>query len=442
MFVYQPPANIDDLAGRTTRAGFLDGWHRFIQSSVETEVTRLPTGNKLFFSEVANAATSPDLPVTWNAFPLSIRRNHPNEAIARWDAADQLGLVDRAPNGSPPTPMLCRRQDEYCEWFAYHAAPGGPITRIVFTAEAPEYWIELARHDFGKVVDLYRQLVSDQVEPQDLKLTQDIVFGDQILKMGSYNPYNPWNTTKGVMHLTHPANTLGAEINLAARATIPRQDTLGRRLTEVRRFACGSDFGDANRSSDPNIGVGVNLTCFPPAPGATPTSITLANPVALYIDRIAAGVVTDDEDNALPGWFRIVRGVAGRGLMAVLEPPPGATFGLDKVQIAGEPLTHGGQVAEQLQMVLYAKTANLGQPAPTLRPCVAHCCRPANPLPVDRVNLDQVDARQRCDGAFSADPFPELVSPAATEGAKPMTAGFPANLGLDLRSGRLARLTG
>jgi hypothetical protein len=412
MFKYSPPANIDDLAGRPTRAFFLDAWHDRINGYFKFEVDNLPQGNKLFFSETTNAAASGELPVTWNAFPLSIKRDHPNDATARWEAADRLGSTDRAPNGGTQVLMPFRRQDEYCEWFAYRSSPGGPITRIVFTAEAPEYWIELAKRDFERVVELYRQHVSPGVNPDDLKLKQDIQFGDTVLEKGSYNPYNDWNTAKGVMHLTHRANTLRAEVNLAARATIPRRDVNGNRVTEVRRFACGSDFGDANRSSDPNIGQGVNLTAFPAAPGQTPLSITLANPVALYIDRIASGVITDEDSNPLPGWFKIVRGVAGRGLMAVLEPPAGAAFGLEKVQVLGEKLTHGGQVAEQIQMVLYAKTANLGHPVPPIEPCVSHCCRADTNTPTERLNLRQADARDSC-GANSKDAFPELIGAGA-----------------------------
>ena len=36
------------------------------------------------------------------------------------------------------------------------------------------------------------------------------------IRKGTYNPYNRWNTTDGIMHLTHPANTLSAEIKLGA----------------------------------------------------------------------------------------------------------------------------------------------------------------------------------------------------------------------------------
>jgi hypothetical protein len=35
-----------------------------------------------------------------------------------------------------------------------------------------------------------------------------------------YNPYNKWNTDNGIMHLNCPPNSLSAEINLAAFATV------------------------------------------------------------------------------------------------------------------------------------------------------------------------------------------------------------------------------
>jgi hypothetical protein len=172
MFKYAPPANIDDLAGRPTRDAFLDDWHASINKSFAHEIANLPPNNKLFFSETTSAATSGDLPITWNAFPLSIMRDNADDATARWDAADKLASVDRSTNSSP-VPMPCRLQDEYCEWFAYRQTPAGPITRIVFTAEAPEYWIMLAKHDFDLVLKLYRDHVSPSVQADDLKLQQD-----------------------------------------------------------------------------------------------------------------------------------------------------------------------------------------------------------------------------------------------------------------------------
>jgi hypothetical protein len=415
MFKYAPPANIDDLAGRPTRDAFLDDWHGAMNKNFSDEIANLPANSRLFFSESDTPATSGDLPITWNAFPLPIARDNPGNATARWNAADRLGSINRSTTNTPVL-MPHRRQDEYCEWFAYRQTPGGPISRIVFTAEAPEYWIMLAKHDFARVVELYKNHVSNAVQPDDLKLQQDIAFsGDLILRKGTYNPYNKWNTTDGVMHLTHFANTLGAEINLAAQATIPRRDINGDRVTDVRRFACASTFGDPNRSSDPNIGNGVNLTAMPGGGGAT-QSITLANPVALYIDRIAAGAVTDQDGNPLAGWFKIVRGVAGRGLMAVLEPPAGATFGLDKILIANRELSHGGQVAERIQMVLYGKTASLGQPTPQLQPCIMHCCRLDTGADTSAINLRHIEAAATCANAALKDAFPELTGGPGLQG--------------------------
>ena len=45
MFKYAPPANIDDLAGRPTRDGFLDDWHaalhRFWRVAPRADVARI-----------------------------------------------------------------------------------------------------------------------------------------------------------------------------------------------------------------------------------------------------------------------------------------------------------------------------------------------------------------------------------------------------------------
>jgi hypothetical protein len=390
VFKYEPPASIDDLAGRPTRAGFLDAWHAFIASRFAAEQSG--PGVSLFFSETASPATSAEIPVAWDAFPKFISRLFPNDAKKRWDRANEL---DTSEVEGP-----FRQQDEYCEWFAYRDSPAGPIRRIVFTAEAPEYWERLAVADFARVVQLYRQLVSPLVQPNEL------------LAGGEYNPRNKWNTTHGVIHLTHGANTLGAEINLAARATVMRKDTLGARIVDTRKFACSSNFGDVDRSSDPSIGSAVNLTALPPAAGSSAKSITLANPVGLYIDTLKSNVLTDMDGNPLTGWFTFVRGKPGRGLMAVLAPPDGATFGLDKVLVNGLALTHGGQVAEHIKMVLYAKTANLGQPTPALRSAVAHCCAPSgfDPGTLSQLNIDHVGAGFAC-GTGRTEAYPNLVGP-------------------------------
>ena len=60
------------------------------------------------------------------------------------------------------------------------------------------------------------------------------------------------------MHLTHRANTLGAEIALAADATVQFQVAPAPAATFPFRLICCAQFGGENRSSDPLIGAGVN----------------------------------------------------------------------------------------------------------------------------------------------------------------------------------------
>jgi hypothetical protein len=65
--------------------------------------------------------------------------------------------------------------------------------------------------DRDRLVELYHEHVSTEVQLEDLLC--DIRVGgtgknDPTYQAGQYNPYNKWNTTHGLMHLTHPSNTL------------------------------------------------------------------------------------------------------------------------------------------------------------------------------------------------------------------------------------------
>ena len=436
MFAYLPPADVDDLAGKPGREAFLAAWHKFIAETFQGEIAALQSVEAApsFFSEIDGQVAGNPLPVTWNGFPLSISRLRRNNPIAAWKDAEVLRSIDFG-----GTVVPARRQDEYCEWFVYRT--GTRIDRIVFTAEAPEYWVKLAAHDIDTVVKLYQTWVSPQVKKPELLLTHDLQwFGGKILKAGTYNPYNAWNTTQGVMHLTHPANTLGAEIDLAARATLLRADGTGQRITDVRRLACCADFGDPNRISDPNIGHGVNMTCLPSG-GTAIQDVTLANPVALYMDALRSGVLTGPNDELLDDWFTFVRGTAGHGLMAVLAPPASAKFGFDKVKVQGTDLAWGGQIAELIQMVIYAKTRPHKGAAVHLHRCSNRCCMPKGTKPADVrfVNFDHDAALVPCADGFEP-AYPPAVGmagaaiPQSVAGLDPDVVAVSATLGTSKRS--------
>ena len=96
------------------------------------------------------------------------RRGHQGHRLA--------GLPSGAPGRPrPPTASAGARadssrdnQDEYCEWSVTRDPESDKITRVTFTSEGPEYWQFLAAVSPARVVELYRQHVSPDVQQADL----------------------------------------------------------------------------------------------------------------------------------------------------------------------------------------------------------------------------------------------------------------------------------
>lgn len=260
---FDPPAGLADFDGIPDQRA---AWDEFIGLSFQRNIEGVEAEVGAAKSQYYNPkTTATDPPVAtdvirWKGFPLVIAAKHPGNKKAAWKEADQL----KTSGG-----IKFRPQDEYLEWFVTRNALG-KIIRVVFTGEGPEYWEALAegypqaftqaqaagglggtKHttaqgDQQKLLDLYRLFVSPGVQLADL-----------LDGSGHYNRWNKWNTTDGAMHLTHPANTLGAEINIAAQATILRKKD-GQPVTNPDDLICCSGYGVRVRASDPHIGDEVN----------------------------------------------------------------------------------------------------------------------------------------------------------------------------------------
>ena len=215
---------------------------------------------------------------------------------------------------------------------------------------------------------------------------------------GQYNPLNIWTTRKGIIHLTHWANTLGAEVNLAKQASAALQcdslppPPLKAPSAEVRRIACGK-YGGINRSSDPLIGLGVGDHV------ADSSRITLTDPVGLYILNCDLGGLKNPDGQAVGGAARtVVRGsenaVQPRLLRVELKAPTGANYVLGDCTLDGRSVERGGQVARKTTMGLYAQvypgTANT-----SVSPCLAIPCRNST-RPSHFTTSDDMDGLHLC----------------------------------------------
>lgn len=264
--------------------------------------------------------------VSWVAFPRLIQINSPNN---RWEVADK----DRD------------NQDEYCEWNVVRDSVK-KITRVVFTCEGPEYWEFLGKHNPELVLKLNQEHVSPNVKKEDLFIN------------GSYSPKNKWNnsTTDGIMHLIQPNNTLQAEIELAAGASVVRRKSANEPILENQQelIQCGR-FGAENRNSDPFIGAQVNALARQKA------FITLLNPVGLYLDDFKPrGWQTPDKSDPASYW-KIVRGTTEAPLRAVYEVPSNKGFTVGDITINGNKIAYGAQIADFVRIKINAYAQNFGK---------------------------------------------------------------------------------
>lgn len=333
---YDPPGFLDEL-----NAGQRAAWSRWISRRVDAAIEGDPANSAndsprpQFYNETKTdtADDKQNLVITWTAFPRNVAITSSSDEM-RWRMADSTRDV----------------QDEYCEWSVTRDPQSRKITRVTFTSEGPEYWEFLAAFNPDLLLSLYRDNISPQVRMKDL-----------FDSAGRYRRRNVWNnsTTNGAMHLIQPANTLGAEIELAAAASIVRVIN-GVELTgEQELIACGR-YGDEERNSDPHIGGQVNRLARAKA------DVTIANPVALYINDLnTAGWETPDESDAKDYW-KIVRphhpdGRPELALRAVFEVPADKGFTVGDILIGGVPIEFGAQIADFITIKIVGLACRFNQ---------------------------------------------------------------------------------
>jgi hypothetical protein len=447
---YDPPGfmtDFDRIPGQLAQwSRAVSGWFDECIASEQSDLRDQPCQ---YYNQLTTLPSGPALEqeIVWNGFPGTLRN--------RWGRSQALAMADHlvpltqridGPGsyfwGGQWENLYYRPQDEYCEWRVTRDPDGG-IRRVTFTAEPPEYWQAMhgdtllstngdpaypTTGDPGLLVELYQELVSPQVRYEDLICAVDLMdYSDPgspyvVFPKGTYNPYNRWNTTDGIMHLTQPSNSLVAEIQLGADATVLRTSGPdGRIVSDPDALICCAQYGGPNRCSDPTIGASVNGLA------ALGFAVTLRNPVGLYMDDLnLTGWAGPGGEAVDPAWFRIVRGRPGLIERAVFEVPERAGFRVSDVTIGGVPISVGGQLSEHMTMKIVGLASEPGKFSNKPAGCAAGCCADAaNPAFLYYRALDDPCPPGRV-SAF--DYYPPQEAPAAAAAQAVLIGRTPARL--------------
>lgn len=416
---FDPPAFQKDLSDPQQEQQLQTEWSNSVNRWTETAIlgdpwTVLNDNNRSYYYN----PLTPHLPngtpalIAWFAFPNRILVLFPNASFN-----EQMAYADGGPhddgtygpppevNGQPYSPVGPRGwQDEYCEWIVRRDG-NGKITQVDFTCENPEYWFALWRINPEAVLSLYRQLVGAEVQLADLYLldgSNNPVI-DRSTGLPAYNPTNKWNTQAsggltGAVHLISPPNTLGAEIYLAAAATLLRDNPPGTPVTDPELLIECSRYGRANRNSDPHIGASVNNAII-----VTGRELSLMNPVGLYIQMPDFSSYQLPSDPNLPltaqpsDCWQIIRGqesVAGYDGNFILHArfalpqawiDAGVSFTVGDIMIQGNPIQYGAQLTQTFQIALRGLLIPTRKPGEDPLPCQVPN---PNPLPAPQLLQD------------------------------------------------------
>ncbi len=392
---FMPPANLKDFDRSAIKDKLYQDWHNFIENYITLVDPTMGWPSTPAFFDQSNppvAQTPAVAAPAWTGLPgVALRLN-------RMDVVQAAKQVENPIDFGSPDPLLenfpafldaqnqvvqglqYRPQDEYLEWVSVKDTEG-VITEVIFTCEGPEYW-QIIAEDQDLLLALYQEMVpNNQIKKEDLLFSQDVWFGGKQSPnqppdgmAGGYNPYNKWNIA-GCIHLSQPNNNLGAEINLARRASLLYQ------ATSDPDLICCAQYGEVNRNSDPTIGSGVN------AQVVAGKQVSLRNPVGLYmasIDSSQFTTLTGDPIANFNQYFVPLRqSLDGQMIVrARFKVPDGIMSNGKQVRVGdllvnGQPIVTGGQIANAITMQLFALTLP-SAPSQSPNSCLGHPCPDPN----------------------------------------------------------------
>lgn len=258
-------------------------------------------------------------------------------------------------------------QEEYAEWRMVRDHAGAPL-RFELTTELADYWLLLAEHAPRQAIQQVAEFARTDTETAAAMMfgtrnplaasagSRSATFATAMLGPQP-GPLN--NGLAAITCLTRDDNTLEALINLVTAAAGAPQRVVDP-SSQTTRFASGSEAierlreGSAQdcRHSDPVV---VERIVRLATEGR---HIRFDDPIGVYVLEVQTSDLLLPDDSPLPDeWCRLSRGGAapGGGSLAQrveIEIPPEAGFTLASLRSrrTGNPIVHGGQIAELVQL--------------------------------------------------------------------------------------------
>ncbi len=303
---FDTPASVID----TTVAAFFDDWSDFIELTLNTAPgTGTAVGEFVDPSEF-DITIAAERHLVWMAFPRQVLVDRRDDRRAAFIFADN-------------NPATRDPQNEYCEWHVTRNS-ARKITKVTFVTESPEYWHRLWNFDRAAVVNLYRTLLNN---PGITEANLEVAGPGHV-----YNQFNNFNTTDGIVHLIQGINTLDLAMGLAnggvnTGAARDNYETIPPGLRTSVDARVKFDIGALARK---------------------PLSLTLREPVGLYITGFDDTGWTKPDGSPVGNYWTIVRGVPGLALRVEYQVPPGEGFVVGDIRIGGRLIEWGGQIAEHV----------------------------------------------------------------------------------------------
>lgn len=339
---FDPPAFLEDFTTTDQRKDWSDLVSEFFDEGVAYNEGFAGVTSQ-FYHPVKTETTEPsdEALIDWPAFPKLVKDTFPDDPVQAWQQAE---------TGPQARETF---MDEYLEWHVVRNQQN-KITRVSFTCETTQYFDFLARTDKAKLLSLYKDLVNPTFKDQ-VKI-EDLISGNQ------YQPKNKWNTQHGAVHLIQKNNNLFAEVMIAAQSCILRKAANGSPITDAPTLIdCGVG-GEAGRASDPKIVADVNSLA------RDKSSITLRNPVALYITRWDSDGLKKPDNSPVGNYWKLVRGKPASGpnkpamgLHLVYEVPASEGFVVGDIKSGNRTIDFGGQLAEHINVGLFGLVCREGQ---------------------------------------------------------------------------------